>query len=276
MNPYKAPPISLPSYWAVLWRNRSLILKLTKREIIGRYKGTFIGLVWSFINPLLLLALYTLVFSGIFNANNGKVHGIGHVDYAFFLFVGLILHGLLVEVLAQSPTLIVRNANFVTKIPFPIEILPVIQLLAACSHAMTSLLILLVILGLSSGGLHWQIMILPLLFLPYILCVLGMALILCSLGVYLRDLGHVIGFILTVFLFASPIFYPMSSVPLDWQPILYLNPLTFVIEQSRNVIFSNSGVDFLGLLVYSIACVTMCWGGYICFQKTKRGFANVL
>ena len=276
MNPYLPPSVNLTSYWRTLWKNRGLIGKLAAREVMDRYKGSIFGLLWSFLNPLMMLALYTLIFSGVFNAGTGDINGIRHIDYAFFLFVGLIIHGLLVEVLAQAPTLIVRNSNFVTKIPFPIEILPVIQLLVACIHAVISIVLLLAMIAIFRGGLQPQVLLLPLIAIPYILFVLGAALALSSLGVYLRDLGHAIGFILTLFLFASPIFYPLKVVPENLQGLLYFNPLTFAIEQARVVVFTGAGMDVEGYLIYAAACIFSCWLGYICFQKTRTGFANVL
>lgn len=276
MNPYLPPSINLYSYWNVLWRNRGLIVTLTKREVLGRYKGSLIGLMWSFLNPIMLLTLYTLIFSGIFNAGKNIMHGERHFDYAFFLFIGLIVHGMLVEVLAQAPTLIIRNANFVTKVPFPIEILPVVQLLVACMHACISIFLLLVMICIFQGGLRLQILLLPALMVPYALFILGAALMLSSLGVYLRDLGHLIGFGLTVVLFASPIFYSLDAVPSNLQNLLYLNPLTFTIEQARDLVFSTSLFNVKGYFAYFIACVLFCWLGYVCFQKSRRGFANVL
>jgi lipopolysaccharide transport system permease protein len=277
INPHAAQPISLISLARSMWRNRQLILQMTKREVVGRYKGSTLGLAWSFFNPVFMLVVYTFVFSEIFKSRWG---GVGADDsktqFAVILFVGMIVHGLFSEVLNRAPSLILSNVNYVKKVVFPLEILPIIAIGATLFHSFISIAVLLTAFILFNGYLQWTIIFIPLVLLPLVILSTGLAWMLASLGVFLRDVGQFIGIITTVLMFLSPVFYPVTAIPERFRPYIMANPLTFIIEQAREVLIWGRLPDLMGLGIYTIAATLVATAGYAWFQKTRKGFADVL
>jgi lipopolysaccharide transport system permease protein len=277
INPHAAQPTSLVALAKSLWRNRQLILQMTQREVVGRYKGSVMGLAWSFFNPVFMLAVYTFVFSEIFKSRWGGVGGDdSKTQFAVVLFVGMIVLSLFSEVLNRAPGLIISNVNYVKKVVFPIEILPVIAMGAALFHSLISLGVLLAAFALFNGYLHWTAIFFPLVLLPLVILTMGLAWMLASLGIFLRDVGQTIGIITTVLMFLSPVFYPVTAVPEEMRPWIMANPLTFIIEQAREVLIWGRLPDWLGLGVYTLVATAVAWAGYAWFQKTRKGFADVL
>lgn len=276
MNPHATQPTSIKSLFVSLWRNRQLIAQMTKREVVGRYKGSAMGLLWSFLNPILMLTMYTFVFSVVFKARWGVGVEDSKIEFAIVLFVGMIIHGLFAEVLNKAPGLILSNVNYVKKVIFPLDILPVISMGAALFHSLVSLLVLLVAFVFLNGYLHWTVIFIPLVMLPLIILTLGLAWMLASLGVFLRDVGQSIGIVMTITLFCSPVFYPITVLPEEYRPWLMANPLTFIIEQGRTVLIFGDLPNWAGLLAYMLVAVFIAWVGYAWFQKTRKGFADVL
>lgn len=259
-----------------LWRNRQLIAQMTKREVVGRYKGSIMGLLWSFINPLLLLVMYTFVFSVVFKARWGVGGNETKTQFAIVLFVGMIVHSLFAEVLNRAPMLILSNVNYVKKVIFPLEILPVISMGAALFHSVVSLLVLFIAFAIFNGYMHWTVIFTPVVLLPLIILTLGLAWALASLGVFLRDVGQTIGLATTVILFCAPVFYSITALPEALRPWMMGNPITFPIEQARAVIVFGQLPNWIGLLIYLAISILVAWMGYAWFQKTRKGFADVL
>lgn len=276
MNPHLSHPVSLTSLLVSIWRNRQLIWQMTQREVVGRYRGSFMGLAWSFFNPVLMLAVYTFVFSVIFKARWELGDGESQFQFAIILFTGLIAHGLFAEVANRAPDLILANVNYVKKVVFPLEILPVVVMGVALFHALISLIVLLAAFILFNGFLHWQALLAPIILLPLVIVTMGVAWCLTSLGVFLRDVGQVIGVITKMLLFLSPIFYPITSLPEVFRPWFMLNPLTFIIEQVRTALILGRQPDWAGLSAYMAMAIMVAWIGYVWFQKTRKGFADVL
>ena len=277
VNPHSSQPISLSSLAKSLWQNRQLIIQMTKREVIGRYQGSAMGLAWSFLNPIFMLVVYTFVFSEIFKSRWGGVGGNdSKTQFAVILFVGMIVLNLFSEVTNRAPSLILFNVNYVKKIVFPIEILPVIAMGAALFHSLISLCVLLIAFLIFNGYLHWTAIFIPLVLLPLVILTLGLAWMLASLGVFLRDVGQTIGIITTVLMFLSPVFYPITAVPERFRFFIMANPLTFIIEQAREVLIWGNLPNWLGLASYTLAAIAVAWTGYAWFQKTRKGFADVL
>ncbi len=277
INPHASQPISPLALCKSLWRNRQLIVQMTKREVVGRYKGSVMGLAWSFFNPVFMLVVYTFVFSEIFKSRWGGVGGDdSKTQFAVVLFVGMIVYGLFSEVLGRAPGLILSNINYVKKVVFPLEILPVIAMGAALSHSFISLSVLLVAFALFNGYLQWTAVFTPLVLLPLVIITMGLAWMLAAIGVFLRDVGQTIGIILTVMMFLSPIFFPVTAVPERFRPFMMANPLTFIIEQAREVLIWGHTPDWIGLGAYTAAALIIAWAGYALFQKTRKGFADVL
>ncbi|PUE54820.1 sugar ABC transporter permease [Limnohabitans sp. Rim8] len=277
INPHAAQPTSLVALGKSLWRNRQLIVQMTKREVVGRYQGSAFGLAWSFLNPVFMLVVYTFVFSEIFKSRWGGEGGDdSKTQFAVVLFVGMIVLSLFSEVLNRAPGLILANVNYVKKVVFPIEILPVIAMGAALFHGLISLGVLLAAFLLFNGYLHWTAVFFPLVLLPLVILIMGLAWMLASLGVFLRDVGQTIGIITTVLMFLSPVFYPVTAVPERFRPFIMSNPLTFIIEQAREVLIWGHLPNWLGLGIYTLAASVLAWAGYALFQKTRKGFADVL
>jgi lipopolysaccharide transport system permease protein len=275
VNPHAALPLSLVALASGLWCNRLLVAQMTRREVAGRYKGSVLGLAWSFFNPVFMLVVYTFVFSEIFQMRWGGADG-GKTQFAVLLFVGMIVLSLFSEVLNRAPGLILVNVNYVKKVVFPLEILPVVAIGAALFHSLISLAVLLAAFGLFNGYLHWTVVFIPLVLLPLVILTLGLAWMLASLGVYLRDVGQTIGIVTTVLMFLSPVFYPVTAVPQGFRPFIMANPLTFIIEQARDVLIWGRMPNWLGLGLYTLAALVVAWGGFVWFQKTRKGFADVL
>ncbi|MDX8395493.1 MAG: ABC transporter permease [Mariprofundaceae bacterium] len=248
---------------------------MSKREVVGRYQGSIMGLFWSFFNPLLMLIVYAFVFSVIFKARWG-VH-VTNLDFAAILFSGLIIYTLFSECVARAPLLILENVNYVKKVVFPLEILPWVSMAASVFHACVSFTVLLMfLLIVNSASVHWMVILLPLILLPLVMITLGFTWLLAALGVYLRDIKQAVAIVVMAMLFMSPIFYPASSFPESYKVFFYLNPLTFIIEQTRNVVLWGNLPDWGGLCMYYLISMVIMWLGFVCFQKTRRGFADVL
>jgi len=277
INPHATQPTSIVALAKSLWRNRQLIAQMTRREVVGRYKGSVMGLAWSFFNPVLMLVVYTFVFSEIFQSRWGGIGGNdSKTQYAVVLFVGMIVLNLFSEVINRAPGLILANVNYVKKVVFPIEILPVITMGAALFHSLISLGVLLAAFALFNGFLHWTAVFIPLVLLPIVILTLGLSWLLASLGVFLRDVGQTIGIITTVLMFLSPVFYPVTAVPERFRPFIMSNPLTFIIEQAREVLIWGHLPNWMGLGIYTLVASVIAWIGYVWFQKTRKGFADVL
>ncbi len=277
INPHASQPVSPNALASSLWRNRQLIAQMTRREVAGRYKGSALGLAWSFFNPVFMLTVYTFVFSEIFKARWGSAGGNdSKTQFAVVLFVGMIVLNLFSEVVNRAPGLVLGNANYVKKVVFPLEILPVVALGAALFHTLVSLAVLGIAFFAFNGYLHWTAIFTPLVLLPLVILTTGLAWMLASLGVFLRDVGQTIGILTTVLMFLSPVFYPVTAVPERFRAFIMANPLTFIIEQARDVLVWGHLPNWQGLTLYTAAACAVAWAGYAWFQKTRKGFADVL
>ncbi|PRY66352.1 lipopolysaccharide transport system permease protein [Vreelandella songnenensis] len=276
MNPHSNQPVSFRSLLKSLWQHRDLIITMTKRDVAGRYRGSVLGLFWSFLNPVFMLLVYTFVFSVVFNARWGVTEEETSTQFAVVLFAGLVVHSFFAEVLSKAPGLILGSSNYVKKVVFPLEILPAIALGGAIFHTAISLLVLQVAYLFFTGIPPWTIVLTPFVFFPLAILSLGLAWMLAALGVFLRDIGQFIGVIITVLLFLSPIFFPIDRLPEEYQILILLNPLTFIIEQAREVLIWGRLPDWTGLAIYTFFSTVFAWAGYAWFQKTRKGFADVL
>jgi lipopolysaccharide transport system permease protein len=248
---------------------------MVRRDVLGRYRGSIMGLAWSFFNPLLMLAVYTFVFSVVFKAR-WNPESESRTEFALVLFAGLLVFNVFSECLNRSPGLILSNVNYVKKVVFPLEILPWVALGSALFHMLVSLavwlLFYLVVLGLPPLTL----ILFPLVLAPLVLLTMGLSWFLASLGVYLRDIAQVIGVVTTTLLFLSPIFYPLSALPEDYRLPLQLNPVALAIEQTRNVLIFGMPPQWGVFALYLAATALVALLGFAWFQKTRRGFADVL
>jgi lipopolysaccharide transport system permease protein len=276
LNPHAPHPSSPLALLRTLWTHRALVRALVGREIVGRYKGSVLGVVWSFLTPLLMVLVFTFVFGEIFQARWAGSPNSGGMDFASALFTGLLAYQFLSECLSRAPSLIVANANYVKKVVFPLEILPVVSVIAAVFHLLVAYAILIGLILASNWTLGPSALLAPVVLMPYIALTLGLTWAISALGVYLRDIGQLIQPALTALLFLSPVFYPLSSVPAALQPVYLANPVTYVSETLRGVLLHQTLPDPLSWLVFTGLSLLVAWLGLSLFQTTRKGFADVI
>lgn len=280
MHPTESHDASPRGLLRMCVRQRGLLRHMMIREVAQRYRGSWLGLAWSFVTPLLMLGVYTVVFSVVFEARwAGKTGGemppqTG--EFALILFCGLLLHAYFADCLTRSPHCILSNVNFVKKVIFPLEILPVVVVGSALFHLAMGLAVLLAGQAIVGGGLPATAPLALLVLAPFVMLSLGMAWMLASIGVYVRDIGQVLGLVVTVLLFLSPVFYPPEALPEAWRPYLALNPLTLIIENLRAVLLWGHMPDWAALGLYSAVSGLWMLLGFAWFQKTRKGFADVV
>jgi len=276
MNPHQPHSANPLTMFTSFWRNRQLILQMTKREVAGRYRGSLLGLAWSFLNPLLMLVVYTFVFSVVFKSRWGIDENGSKANFAILLFTGMIVFGLFAESVNRAPGLILSNVNYVKKVVFPLEILPLVSLGSVLFHSLVSLVVLFLMQIVVNQSLPWTSVFFPLVLLPLIFASMGVTWFLAALGVYVRDVGQITSVFTTVLMFLSAVFYPVSSLPKEYQVWLQLNPLVLIITESRKVLVFGSLPDWTSLGVALLAGFGMAAAGFWWFQKTRKGFADVI
>jgi lipopolysaccharide transport system permease protein len=271
----QAHSASLREFFASPWRNRFLIRSLAVREICSRYRGSLLGVFWSMATPLCMLGVYTFVFSVVFQAKWG-VDVENDTLFALILFCGLLVFNFFAEMVNQAPVLVLSNPAYVKKIVFPLDCLVWVSACTALFNLAASFLVLLVVDLLVDFSLNWTVLFFPLVLLPLIFLSMGVTWILASLGVFLRDISQITGVITTVILFMSPIFYPVSAVPASVQNIFALNPLAPIIEEARRVVLWGMMPRWHILLLVLVCALLVAWSGFAWFQKTRKGFADVI
>jgi len=276
MNPHATQPASPIHMVKTLWSNRRLLDQLARRDVAGRYKGAAIGVAWSFLTPLLMLCVYTFVFSVVFQARWGGELSEGRVQFALIMFVGILVHTLFSEVVNRAPGLILSNPNYVKKVVFPLEVLPVMAMASAIFHACISVLILLLALLVLNGRMEWTSIFLPIVLAPLVVLTVGVAWFLAALGVYLRDVGQITSIMTMVMLFLAPVFYPITALPEPYQAWMSVNPITVPIEQARRVLFAGQAPEPGPMMLYWGVALMLMLAGYTVFQSLRRGFADVL
>jgi len=277
LNPHSEMNGSITALAYSLYRHRQLIYTLAKKDILGRYKQALIGVAWTFITPLLTLIIYTFIFSEIFKVRWSGSDGNGSkLEFALIIFSGMIIFSFFSEIMIRSTTIVSDNANYVKKVIFPLEILPIIVLCEAGFYALVSIGILLIFIIFFDVGSIKDIYLMPIVLIPYIFLCTGLSFFFAAIGVYIRDVNQAISSITTILMFLSPIFFPLSAVPGKFQQLIELNPLTFVIENLRNMLFFNHTLDMVGLMIYSLFSVLTLILGFYFFQKTRMGFSDVL
>ena len=255
--------------------HRSLTLEMAKRDVLGRYREASFGLLWSLISPFLMLLIYTLAFGYILKSRWPGTSG-NIADYSMLRFVGLIVHGFFAECMNRAPSLIVGNANLVKRIVFPLQVLPWVVVLSALFHAFANLIVFTLLNLVMRGEVVPTLLLLPLVLLPLAVAALGVCWLLSSLSVFLRDIGQVTGVLATAMLFLSSAIVPVDALPAKYQLVFRLNPLTFIIDQAREVAFWGRMPDWTGLGLYLAGALLFAYAGYTVFQKTRPGFADVL
>ncbi len=282
--PHPHAPARPTGLLTTLRRHRFLIAQLTRREVIGRYRGSHLGIFWSFVNPVLLLCIYTFVFKYIFNAKMVPGHpDEGWADYALFLFAALIIFNLFAECLSRAPNLILLNANYVTKVVFPLELLPLTVVLGSLVHLLISFVPLcLAVLVTRGGHLHATVAFWPLLLVPISAWALAITWLVSALGAFLRDLNEVMLALTQILMYASAVFYSLAAltvnpnVPAPVRTLIQYNPLAYLCEQSRNLVVWGTPMNWQTYGWVTLAGVVVMSVGYKLFMSVKPAFADVI
>ncbi|WP_038178861.1 ABC transporter permease [Vibrio rhizosphaerae] len=261
--------------FSILINHRYIIQSLTKKDIISRYRGSILGIMWSFFNPLLMLGLYTFFFRFVFKARWPNV-GDSTADYAVMLFAGLVVHALASDIISKSSGIISRNSNLVKKVVFPIEVLPWVVLMSSLFHMLISMLVLIGFFLISGGTIQWTILFLPVVFIPMAILFMGVSWFISALSAYIKDVEQLIGTVVTFLLFTSTVFFSIDNIPNQLKPLLYINPITQIINDFRRILVYGMSPDFKLLFIYTIAALIIFWGGYNFFMKVRKGFSDIL
>lgn len=257
------------------WPRRTLVRQMVRQEVLGRYRGSFLGPAWALLMPLIMLGVYTFVFKFVFQARWPGRADMGGVAFALDLFAGLVVFNWFAEVFNRAPRLVLEQPHLVKKVVFPLEMLPWVALCSGGFQTMMSLAVLLAATFLVHGAPGPALLALPLVLAAFVPFLLGIGWLLASLGVYLRDIAHLTAPAGNILLFLGPVFYPISAVPEKFQPLLYLNPMTFIIENVRGCLH-GAWPYWPGLMLYAalglgFAVLSAKW-----FVSAKKGFADVL
>ncbi|MGF7034597.1 ABC transporter permease [Paenibacillus mucilaginosus] len=257
-------------------KHRELVVQFIRKELVTKYKGSFLGRFWSIITPLMMLIIYTYVFSVIFKAKWDFAATGSKQEFAITLFCGMLIFSVFSECVTKAPTLITSNPNYVKKVVFPLEILPVSLLGSALINYLIGMAILLIGQLVFLQNVTWTLLYLPLMLMPLLLLSLGLSFLLSSLGVFLRDLEHSISIIVQALYLLTPIFYPVTAIPEEIRGFLYINPLTGIVDNVRKVVVWGIQPDWMNWSVEIIVSGIVLWLGYWWFLKTRKGFADVL
>lgn len=255
--------------------DRSLTAQLAWRDILGRYRGANFGLFWSLIGPLMMLAIYALAFGHILGSRWVRPEGEG-ANFAIVLFLGIIVHGFFAECVSRAPGLMQANANYVKKVIFPLPVLPWAVVWSALFHMAMNMLVFVVLAGLVYGEFSWYIVLFPVVIAPLVMLTIAVSWVTASLGVYLRDISQAVPVVVTGMFFLSSAIIPVDSVPEKYRLVFHLNPLTFFIDQARNVALWQVLPDWQGLAAYAVGGLVAMYLAYAWFRLTSRGFADVL
>jgi len=256
--------------------HKNLLLALVKRDISARYRGSWLGLFWSVLNPILLLLVYYFVFTHIFKARLPQLYDGRDIPFSGFIFSGLIVYFLFSEVLTRTPSVIQNNTNYVKKVVFPLEIIPMVTVLSAAFNFLIAFVVLQGFLLLSGEGVKLTSLLFPLIALPYILFLFGIAWFVSALAVYLRDVVYVVGFIATAMMFLSPVFYAPEAVPEGFSAVMFYNPLTYFIEAFRMSVVAGVVPPVSFILIPASVGIVVCFSGYAFFQRVRSGFADII
>src|SRR6201988_592766 len=263
--------------WQPLWElptRADLIFSFAKRDLLGRYKGSALGIAWAVLTPVVMIAIFTFIFAGIFGARFGLNDS--HWDYALYLFCGLLPWSMFQETVQQSSNTIVANANLVKRVVFPLETLPAAQAFAALGNQLFATIALLIATIAIRQDLQLTALWLPVLLIPQLLFALGAAWLIASLGVFLRDIAQGITLLLMAWMYLTPIIYPESIVPERFRTFINSNPFTSLIRSYRRIFLDGAAPDWRGLAYFTAFALVIFIFGYLWFARTRTRFADVV
>src|SRR5688572_13870657 len=251
-----------------------LIYSFAKRELLGRYKGSALGIAWAVLTPVVMIAIFTFIFAGIFGARFGVNQS--HWDYALYLFCGLLPWSMFQESVQQSANTIVVNSNLVKRVVFPLEALPAAQVFAALVNQLFATVALLIATIIVRQRLEVTASWLPVLLIPQILFALGAAWLIASLGVFLRDIAQGVTLLLMAWMYLTPIIYPESIVPDRFRTLINLNPFTPLVRSYRRIFLEGVAPEWRGLAYFTVVSLVIFLFGYWWFARTRKSFADVI
>ncbi|HEY9111858.1 MAG TPA: ABC transporter permease [Rhodanobacteraceae bacterium] len=263
------------SPYLALTRHFALVMQMARRNVAGRYRGSFAGLFWSFFSPLLMLVIYTFVFGVIFKSRWNE-QTTNHFQYAMVLFAGLNISTFFSECAQRATTLIVEHSNFVKRVVFPLETLTWSTIGSGLFHLFVSTIVLLAVLPFVMGYVPWTVIFFPIVVVCFLPFVAASVWLLASLGVYVRDLSQVVGIVTMALMFLAPILYPRTLIPVPYRALLYFNPLTIIAEASQNVLVFGRPPVWSHLAFYALASWLVAWLAFAWFEQTRKGFADVV
>lgn len=269
-------PVTLWPAARALSEHRYLAWQLSARDVASRYRGSVMGFLWTLILPLMMLAVYTYIFGVVFQARWPDMPEQNPLQFAPLLFSGLIVHMLFADCLTRAPGIVVGQPNLVKKVVFPLEILSWSVVAGALFHTGISFIVLLGFIFAMEGAVPVTALLAPVVLLATLPMLMGICWFLSSLGVFLRDIGQVMGVLTTVMLFTAPIFYPASAAPAAMRPYLFLNPISLIVEEFRKVAILGELPDWPALGLYVLAGLVVATLGHYWFRRTHRAFADVL
>lgn len=258
---------------AVLIRQRVALRQFLMRAIARRYRMSSFGFLWTLVIPLATLAIYSFVFGVVMPTSLGDG---GTTGFVLRLFSGLIVFWLMAEVVTQAPTSVVEQTNLVKKAVFPLEIIPAVIVGNALFHGLVSTIVLVVAMLVLGAEIHLTAVLFPLVVLPLALMMTGFAWLLGAIGVYFRDLTHIVGLVMTGALFLSPVFYPIERLTPGLQQAIMFNPISFIVGEARAVLLQGHAPDWAGLGTYFVVAWVIAALGLGFFRRARKNFADVL
>jgi homopolymeric O-antigen transport system permease protein len=254
---------------------RVLIRQIAKREVVARYRGSFLGMFWSLLRPLAILGIYTVVFGFILQPRVTTV-GTGKLEFVFSLFCGLVLFDFFAECLMRAPNLVTSHPNYVKRVVFPLEILSVSAVGASLVQLAIGFVPFFAGLAVLRGGLPLTVLWLPVVLLPLVLFALGLSWFLSSLGVFIRDINALVPVGTMILLFASAVFYSLDRIPAEFRSWFLLNPIAVLIDEARHVILLQMTPAWDRIACTLVASILVATAGYAFFMRTKRAFADII
>ena len=261
--------------FSALRAHRSLTYQLAKRDVLGRYRGASFGLLWALMSPFFMLMVYTFAFGTVLKSRWPQIET-RSAHYSIILFVGILIHGFFAECLTRAPGLVISNSNYVKRVIFPLEVLPWPMALSALFHTGMNVAVFIILQLILDGNMAWTIVFLPIVIFPLFVMMLGISWFMAAVGVYFRDISQITSVLATAMFFLSSAIIPTEAIPQSYRWIFFINPITFIINQARNVMLWQELPDWLGLGIYFVVAIVVAHLGYMFFEKTKRGFADVL
>ena len=256
------------NFFKNLYNYRELLKTNVQKDVRGKYKKSFLGVLWSFLNPLLQIAVYAFIFGKILNA--------GEENYAIFICCGLIPWMLFSTAINRSTTVMVENGGIIKKVYFPREILPISMVTAETVNFIISSVIIIAFVLIGGLGIHWTWIFYPLILLILYIFLIGISFIMSSVTVYFRDLQHFTGVFMQMLFYATPIAYSASRVPVKFSWVVKFNPMAYVIDGFRSIFLYHKMPDITGLCILGIVGLAVFVLGYLIFNKLQRQFAEEL